>query len=111
MADRVVVMYAGRAVEEGGVREIFARPVMPYTQGLIGSIPRLDRLGRARRRLKAIPGNVPNPLLLPPGCAFQPRCTHAAAVCGEAVPPLEDAAAGHRVRCARWREISAGAGA
>jgi oligopeptide/dipeptide ABC transporter ATP-binding protein len=108
MADRVVVMYAGRAVEEGGVREIFARPMMPYTQGLIGSIPRLDRLGRARQRLKAIPGNVPNPLRLPPGCAFQPRCGHAAPACAAAVPALEDAAAGHRVRCARWREIAAG---
>jgi len=111
MADRVVVMYAGRAVEEGGVRDIFARPMMPYTQGLIGSIPRLDRLGRARQRLKAIPGNVPNPLRLPPGCAFQPRCGHAEDACRAAIPSLEDAAAGHRVRCVRWRAIMAEAGA
>ena len=107
MADRVVVMYAGRAVEDGGVRDIFARPMMPYTQGLIGSIPRLDRLGGKRRRLEAIPGNVPNPLRLPAGCAFHPRCRHAQDECRAAIPPLEDAASGHRVRCARWRAISA----
>jgi oligopeptide/dipeptide ABC transporter ATP-binding protein len=109
MADRVVVMYAGRAVEEAGVRDIFAHPAMPYTQGLIGSIPRLDRVGRTRKRLEAIPGNVPNPLRLAPGCAFQPRCRYAAASCGIAIPPLEDAGEDHRVRCARWREIAAGA--
>jgi oligopeptide/dipeptide ABC transporter ATP-binding protein len=107
MADRVVVMYAGRAVEDGGVRDIFARPMMPYTQGLIGSIPRLDRLGGKRKRLEAIPGNVPNPLRLPPGCAFHPRCRHAQEECRAAIPKLEDAASGHRVRCARWRAILA----
>jgi oligopeptide/dipeptide ABC transporter ATP-binding protein len=107
MADRVVVMYAGRAVEEGGVKEIFARPHMPYTRGLMASIPRLDRAGGVRRRLEAIPGNVPNPLKLAPGCAFGPRCKHVEDVCRTAVPPLEDAFPGHRVRCARWRELNA----
>jgi len=107
MADRVVVMYAGRAVEEADVAEVFARPLMPYTQGLMNSIPRLDRAGGVRRRLQAIPGQVPNPLRLPPGCAFHPRCRHAQALCTAQVPPLEAADAGHRVRCLRWRELSA----
>jgi oligopeptide/dipeptide ABC transporter ATP-binding protein len=106
MADRVVVMYAGRAVEEGGVRDIFAAPKMPYTQGLMASIPRLGRADGQRRRLQAIPGNVPNPLRLPAGCAFHPRCAHRANACREAVPVLEDSGGGHMVRCARWREIA-----
>ena len=104
MADRVVVMYAGRAVEEANVRDIFARPLMPYTQGLISSIPRLDH-GGVRRRLKAIPGNVPNPLRLPEGCAFHPRCMHQDDACRAAVPVLQDAMPDHRVRCARWSTI------
>jgi oligopeptide/dipeptide ABC transporter ATP-binding protein len=107
MADRVVVMYAGRAVEVAGVREVFAQPLMPYTQGLIASIPHLDRAGGLRRRMEAIPGNVPNPLRLPAGCAFHPRCGHQADICRSAVPALEDATPGHRVRCARWRHVAA----
>ena len=104
MADRVVVMYGGRAVEQGTVDEIFADPKMPYTAGLMNSIPRAG--GRAKaKRLRAIPGNVPDPLRLPPGCAFQARCHHARPICGEAMPPLEDSGGGHLVRCVRWREI------
>ena len=106
MADRVVVMYAGRAVEEASVEHIFARPLMPYTRGLLNSIPRLDRAGGTRRRLEAIPGNVPNPLRLPAGCSFHPRCAGARAECVSAIPPLEAANPGHRVRCVRWAALS-----
>jgi oligopeptide/dipeptide ABC transporter ATP-binding protein len=106
MADRVVVMYAGQAVEEGGVRDIFGEPKMPYTLGLMNSIPRLDRADDAvKARLQAIPGNVPNPLDLPPGCKFQPRCRFSDARCVETHPPLVDSGGGHTVRCLRWTEL------
>jgi oligopeptide/dipeptide ABC transporter ATP-binding protein len=110
IADRVVVMYAGKAVEEGHVRAIFAQPHMPYTRGLMNSIPRIDRIAARRKRLESIPGNVPNALRLPPGCAFHPRCGHADDRCGEVAPELEDAGAGHMVRCLRWRTLNLGPG-
>lgn len=105
IADRVVVMYAGRAVEEGSVNEIFAKPQMPYTLGLMNSIPRVDKAAEHQSRLEAIPGNVPNPLYLPQGCAFHPRCSFARDKCKEAIPPLEDTGGGHMVRCIRWNEL------
>ena len=74
-AERVAVMYAGRVVEEAAVDDLFARPLHPYTQGLIRSIPRLDRTGGKKRRLEAIAGTVPSLLDPPPGCRFAPRCT------------------------------------
>ena len=73
IADRVVVMYAGRAVEEADVKSIYAHPQMPYTLGLLNSIPRMDKTVEHQERLEAIPGNVPNPLYLPAGCSFHPR--------------------------------------
>jgi len=105
MADRVVVMYAGRAVEEGDVNDIFARPQMPYTLGLMNSIPRVDRAAEHQDRLEAIPGNVPNPLYLPEGCAFHPRCRFATDECKQAIPALEDTGGGHMVRCIRWKDL------
>ena len=105
MADRVAVMYAGRVVEEGHVNDIFARPRMPYTAGLMGSIPRLGHDDGTRTRLQAIRGSVPAPLSMPPGCSFAPRCDHAEAACLDAVPPLEDIGGLHAVRCARWRDL------
>jgi oligopeptide/dipeptide ABC transporter ATP-binding protein len=105
IADRVVVMYAGRAVEEADVEDIFARPRMPYTLGLLNSIPRVDKAATHQTRLEAIPGNVANPLNLPPGCAFHPRCRFVRDKCKEAIPPLEDTGGGHMVRCIRWQEI------
>ncbi len=105
IADRAVVMYAGRAVEEAEVNAIFAEPLMPYTLGLMNSIPRVDRATEHQERLQAIPGNVPNPLDLPEGCAFHPRCRFAQERCKEAIPPLEDAGDGHQVRCVRWNEL------
>ena len=106
MADRVVVMYAGRAVEEGTVYDIFAEPKMPYTLGLMQSIPRVDKAAQHQARLAAIPGTVPNPLHLPSGCAFHPRCRFAVEDCKDTVPPLEDAGKGHRVRCIRWQDLN-----
>jgi peptide/nickel transport system ATP-binding protein len=97
-AQRVIVMYAGKIVEEAPVGELFARPRHPYTQGLIRSIPRLDRAG-AKTRLEAIPGTVPSLADLPPGCRFAPRCRFAMPVCTRAVPPLREVAPGHKVAC------------
>jgi oligopeptide/dipeptide ABC transporter ATP-binding protein len=105
IADRVVVMYAGRVVEEGSVIDIFARPRMPYTAGLLNSIPRVDRAALHQQRLVAIPGNVPTPLSLPLGCSFHPRCRFVQERCRAAVPPMEDTGGGHMVRCMRWNEL------
>jgi len=105
IADRVVVMYSGRAVEEGESRAIFGQPLMPYTMGLLNSIPRVDKAAEHQERLEAIPGNVPNPLHLPEGCSFHPRCRFMIDECKAAVPPLIDAGGGHTVRCIRWDEI------
>ncbi len=108
MADRVVVMYAGRSVEEASVEEIFAEPRMPYTRALLRSIPRVDRAALHQQRLEAITGAVPNLRKLPPGCSFHPRCGFAAEACMAAVPPLEDTGARHMVRCCRWQELAGG---
>jgi len=114
MADRVVVMYGGRIVEEGTAVDIFKSPRHPYTIGLLNSIPRSVRQDRdadadpgviVDYRLEAIPGNVPNPMNLPPGCAFEPRCGHAVAQCGQAVPALTEIAGGHHSRCIRWAAL------
>jgi peptide/nickel transport system ATP-binding protein len=101
MAQRVVVMYAGRKVEEAPVRELFRRPRHPYTLGLLGSVPRLGAtLGRAEPpRLAEIPGTVPSlrePIL---GCAFAPRCAFAVPRCRRDAPPLEEKAPGHLAAC------------
>jgi len=99
-AQRVVVMYAGKVVEEAPVRQLFARPLHPYTRGLIRSMPRIDRAATRKTRLEAIGGVVPSLLAPPPGCRFAPRCRFAAAICREAVPPLREIEGGHRVACA-----------
>jgi len=106
VADRVVVMYAGRAVEAATVADLFASPRMPYTIGLLNSVPRVDRAAFRQQRLRAIPGNVPNPIDLPSGCAFHPRCRFAIDVCGREVPRLEDTGNGHMARCLRSGEIA-----
>ncbi|MEV4165547.1 ABC transporter ATP-binding protein [Nonomuraea dietziae] len=104
-ADRVLVMYAGRAVEVGQVDDIYYRPRMPYTMGLLGSVPRLDAGGR--RPLVPIEGNPPSPAELPPGCPFTPRCPMAIEACAEAEPPLEPVnGPGHLAACIRAEEIA-----
>ena len=107
IADRVVVMYNGRVVEEGGVHALFKAPKHPYTRGLLACLPRraLDDEAAASgrtRRLNAIPGQVANPLDPLPGCAFAPRCALALPECSAAMPPLTDLDAGQRSRCLRW---------
>ncbi len=99
MAERVAVMYAGRIVEEASVDDLFARPLHPYTQGLIRSIPRLDKASGKRRRLEAISGTVPSLLDPPPGCRFAPRCGFATAACTRAMPELRTIDGDHKVAC------------
>jgi peptide/nickel transport system ATP-binding protein len=98
-AQRVVVMYAGRVVEEAPVDELFANPRHPYTQGLIRSIPHINRAATKKKRLEAIPGVVPNLINPPQGCRFAPRCRYAMAACRQAIPPLRDLGGGHKVAC------------
>ena len=100
MAQRVVVMYAGRKVEEAPVAELFARPRHPYTQGLLHSIPRLGAtLAGKRNRLEEIRGMVPSMREAIPGCVFAPRCAYATERCRTEYPPLEQKAEGHVVAC------------
>jgi peptide/nickel transport system ATP-binding protein len=92
-------MYAGRVVEEASVERLFASPLHPYTQGLIRSIPRIDKDAGKRARLEAIGGMVPSLIDPPPGCRFAPRCRSAMPACTEAVPELRTIEAGHKVAC------------
>ncbi len=98
-AQRVVVMYAGKVVEEAGVEALFANPRHPYTQGLIRSIPRIDLAATTHRRLEAIPGSVPSLLNPPIGCRFAARCRYAMEACIVAEPPLREVSPGHKVAC------------
>jgi oligopeptide/dipeptide ABC transporter ATP-binding protein len=96
MCDRVAVMYAGRLVEFGPVRQIFDHPRHPYTRALLQSIP---RFGDARQRLTAIGGQPPDLSMLPLGCAFHPRCAEAIDKCRAEAPPETGAEKGHSARC------------
>jgi peptide/nickel transport system ATP-binding protein len=111
-AQRVIVMYAGRKVEEAPVEELFARPQHPYTHGLMGSIPRLPSMrgdgSNAVERLQEIPGTVPALSNLPPGCVFAPRCAHAEDRCRAQFPPYEEKRPGHWAACWRSRELFGG---
>jgi peptide/nickel transport system ATP-binding protein len=101
-ADRVVVMYAGRKVEEASAKVLFEAPGHPYTRGLLGSIPKLDvaaRLGARRNRLNEIKGMVPSLHNLPEGCTFAPRCEFATDQCRAAYPPLVQYRPGHAIAC------------
>jgi len=99
VAQRVVVMYAGKVVEEAPVGELFARPLHPYTQGLIRSIPRLDTAAIHKVRLEAIPGTVPKLIEPAEGCRFAGRCKYVAPACRTATPPLLEVNPGHKVAC------------
>jgi peptide/nickel transport system ATP-binding protein len=99
MAQRVVVMYAGRKVEEAPVGELFARPRHPYTRGLMNSMPRLGASHGARERLQEIPGMVPSLREPLAGCAFAARCAYAVEGCRARVPAFEPKAPGHAVAC------------
>jgi oligopeptide/dipeptide ABC transporter ATP-binding protein len=99
VADRVLVMYAGRPVEVGGVEDIYYEPRMPYTLGLLGSLPRLDSTGR--ERLTPIVGSPPSLVNMPPGCPFAPRCPLHVPECDAAEPPLFDVGPDHTAACIR----------
>jgi peptide/nickel transport system ATP-binding protein len=105
-AQRVIVMYAGKVVEEATVEALFATPMHPYTQGLIRSIPRLDLAATEHRRLEAIPGTVPSLLHPPPGCRFAARCRFAIEDCIAAEPALREVTQGHKVACLRAEAIA-----
>jgi oligopeptide/dipeptide ABC transporter ATP-binding protein len=97
-ADRICVMYAGKLVEKGTVEDVFYEPRMPYTLGLLGSLPRLDETGR--ERLTPIVGSPPSLMNLPPGCPFTPRCPLAQPICDEREPDLYVTdASGHQAAC------------
>ena len=108
-AQRVIVMYAGKKVEEAPVGDLFARPLHPYTHGLMASIPRLELMrggtGATKHRLEEIPGIVPALTNLPPGCPFAPRCPYAVDLCRREMPAYEEKQPGHWAACWRSREI------
>jgi oligopeptide/dipeptide ABC transporter ATP-binding protein len=101
----VLVMYGGNMVEYGSAEQIFSQPRMPYTQGLLASLPRLD--DTEHRKLVPIKGQPPNLLRLPPGCAFAPRCAYRMPICDRPVP-LYDFGEGHVARCFLYDERAAG---
>jgi oligopeptide/dipeptide ABC transporter ATP-binding protein len=96
MCERVIVMYGGKVVEEADVLSLFKNPLHPYTEGLLQSIPRMDE---DVEKLHVIEGVVPNPLYLPEGCRFHPRCPYAVEKCKESQPALEQVAPGRYVAC------------
>ncbi|MCE2658445.1 MAG: ABC transporter ATP-binding protein [Rubrivivax sp.] len=99
VAQKVVVMYAGKVVEEAPVEALFGDPRHPYTQGLIRSIPRIDLAAVQKVRLEAIPGTVPKLIEPSEGCRFAGRCKHVTPGCLTATPPLLEVAPGHKVAC------------
>ena len=102
LAQRVLVMYAGRIVESGPMRTLFEQPAHPYMRKLIGAIPDIA----SRRLLEAIPGRVPAPGARPAGCVFARRCTYAMPACSETAPPPVEVAPDHHARCIRVSEIA-----
>ncbi|NPU21511.1 ABC transporter ATP-binding protein [Bradyrhizobium sp. LMG 8443] len=104
VAQRVVVMYAGRVAEEAPVERLFANPRHPYTQGLIRSIPRIDLAAVKKSRLESIPGSVPKLINPPEGCRFASRCRFAIPDCTRAQPELREIEPGHKVACIRAEE-------
>ncbi len=102
-ADRVMVMYAGRVIEEAPVETIFDHPMHPYTRGLLDCIPSLTE---DKPRLVAIPGTLPEPARRPPGCRFGPRCAHALPACSASIPVLESLEPAHTAACFRARELA-----
>lgn len=105
IADRVIVMYAGKIVEEAEVHDLYSNPHHPYTLGLLKSIPRLDQ--GHDEKLIPIEGLPPDLVDLPPGCPFAPRCSYKVDVCTQEDPPTEYVTPLHRVACWRWEDVIA----
>jgi peptide/nickel transport system ATP-binding protein len=103
IADRVLVMYAGRPVEVGSVEDIYYEPRMPYTLGLLGSLPRLD--STTRERLTPIVGSPPSLVNMPPGCPFAPRCPLHISECDAAEPALFQVGPAHHAACIRTDQV------
>ena len=103
VSDRIAVMYLGRLVELGDTEALLARPLHPYTSGLLSCVPTLEQ---ETDRLIAIPGNLPEPSRRPGGCRFSARCVHAIPACGEAIPKLESFEPQHMAACIRVRELT-----
>ena len=103
IADRIAVMYSGNIVEIGDVNDIFYDPLHPYTQALIRSVPSL--VGDVSK-FKPIPGPLPDPVNLPPGCRFHPRCPYRKDICSKVMPQHEELEDGRVIACHRWREIN-----
>ena len=103
---RVIVMYAGNIVEEAPVKELFANPQHPYTEGLIASVP---RLGKRLHRMPSIHGSVPDLSVMPEGCRFAPRCKYAQDSCKQKLPELQTVSEGHRCACPFYRDAREGA--
>lgn len=107
MCDRVAVLYAGEFVEEATTADLFRKPLHPYTQGLLDSVPQLGH-NKIHSQLPAIPGQIPSLRERPPACVFAPRCPVALEICHTERPSLETTPDGRQVRCHRWPEIAAG---
>jgi peptide/nickel transport system ATP-binding protein len=103
MADRVAVMYLGKVVEDASVEDLFYKPLHPYTQALLQSIPRLGAKKDRNQRLASIRGSVPDPYNLPRGCPFHPRCAKRLDICDKEEPPLVKVDTGHQVRCVLYK--------
>lgn len=101
MADNVIVMYSGKVVEDAPVEELFENPLHPYTKGLLSSVPNLDK---DEEKLETINGSVPNPLYLPKGCYFYPRCKDACDRCKTESPRLIEVGKGHKVSCLLYEQ-------
>lgn len=104
MADRVVVMYAGKVVEEGSVYEVFDQPLHPYTMGLLRSIPTTD--GDRTKRLVSIPGSIPNLTSMPTGCRFNPRCEFATEKCIQEEPVFKEIDQNRKIACWHYEEVA-----
>ena len=100
ICDKIIVMYAGKIVEEGTSRQIFYQYQHPYTQGLLESVPELDT--PADQRLKPIPGNPPDMSCLREGCAFAPRCNYATEECTKKIPELKAVSPTHKCACCAY---------
>jgi len=101
IADRVAVMYAGQIVEEANVQDLFSNPLHPYTQGLLGSLPKLSELDK---EIEQLPGSVPDAMNPPKGCSFHPRCKHVTDQCRMTTPKFVVSGSGHKVACHLYHE-------